>query len=123
MVRRSPPDNHIGIFSFTRLDPGCGDARAGELSKCFAHNADRIVVFTIKNSTGRSPIFILTFSRHFADRIVVFTVKISTGLSQIFNLVFPRTFADSINDFTVKMQTGLSQIFNLTLFPDLRRQH
>ena len=34
----SPTDNQVGIHSFTRLDPGCGDARVGETSKCFAHS-------------------------------------------------------------------------------------
>ena len=53
----SPPDNHMGMYSFTRLGPGCGDARVGETSKCFAHST-AYSVFTCKNSTGRSPNFV-----------------------------------------------------------------
>jgi hypothetical protein len=67
----SPTDTHVGIRSFMCLDPGCGDARVGEMSKSFGHYRRR-VVFTITNSTGRSPIFILAFFQTFADRMAHF---------------------------------------------------
>ena len=94
MVCRSPPDNHIGMYSFTRLGPGCGDARVGETSKCFAHST-AYSIFTCKNSTGRSPIFILTFFRHFADRIIDFDLKTAQDARQILYFAFWILFASN----------------------------
>ncbi len=65
------PRKSSGHHRFTRLDPGCGDARVGGRGDVLRTQCRRLV-FTDKNSTGRSPIFILTVFRTFADCIARF---------------------------------------------------
>ena len=64
-----------------------------------------------KNSTGRSPIFILALLRSCTDRAAHFTPKNSTGRSPIFILALFRSFTDRAAQVTPENSTGRSPFF------------